>query len=165
MTENEKNMVLRAGASFCVSTPKGEALGAILEALSARYLGERALRAGDEVLLLGNTAASVRGILCQRGLREVSAEKGLVSALSPATRALIVATDGTKTSALVSARHFCNDYDLWLIVIADGRPDCFCEFDGVRYHATAVGDFGIEAAGESEYIFTKDAQLYHLLVP
>ncbi len=165
MTENEKGAAARVGIPFCISTPQSAALGAILEALSARYLGERALRAGDEVLLLGNISASVRELLCKKGIQAVSAEEGLVSALSPAARALIVATDGTKTSALVSARHFCNDYDLWLIVITDRRSDCFCEFDGVPYHATAVGDFGIEAAGESEYIFTKDVQLYHLLVP
>ena len=162
MTENEKNMALRAGASFCASTPKGEALGAILEALSARYLGERALRAGDEVLLLGNNAASEQDLLQRKGLQAVSAEKGLVHALSPATRMVMFGTAGAEASALRAARNFCNDFELWLIVDAREAQFC-CEFDGEIYPAAAVGDFGIVSDEEGEYIVTRDVQLYRLL--
>lgn len=162
MTEKERDVAVCAGASFCVSTAKNAALCVALEALAAHYLGERALRDGDEVLLLGNTSLSMQETLCRRGLKAVSAEKRLVCALSPATRAVVLTTGGIGAATLRAARNFCNDYDLWLIVDARKGQLC-CEFEGESYPAAAVGDFGIVCDGEDEYVVTRDVQLYQLL--
>ena len=166
--ENEKAALMQAlGVPFVGLVGTGEGRMLLLRALCARDLGERAMGAGDEVLLIGGMNAAETAALRAFDMVGVNLPAdadaaALERALSPATRAAWVCADATADS-VCTARNFCNALDLWMLATVTPREARRCEFEGKAYHAGAVADV---ATGESEdisFVCTKDDLPYRLM--
>lgn len=163
----EQKIAAAIGVAHCVAVPAGEGDLLALCVLGDAALGERALMAGDELLLSARDARELAGTLQKAGvLPSVYAQNtpdALERALSPASRAVVLTHVGGVAQKMETVRNFCNALDLWMLERMECAWGLSCEFDGVRYGAGVVGDLGIgtlcDATGKPicDYLCTKDA--------
>lgn len=114
-------------------------------ALTSPLLEERALKPGDEVITVAAGFPTTVNPIFQNGLVPVFVDIALPSygidvsqleaALSPRTRAIIVAHALGNPYDLEAVAAFAKRHDLWLI------EDC-CDAVGARFDGRAVGTFG-----------------------
>lgn len=155
------------GVPFVGIVGAGEAEAVMLCALCARELGERAMAAGDEVILVGELCAVQTQVLHAREIKDVfvpaDADVGaLEQALSPATKAVWVCADAA-SDTVCTVRNFCNALDLWMLASVAVQDARCCSFEGKSHHVGVVADV---AAGEIEdvaFVCTKDTLPYQLM--
>lgn len=116
-----------------------------ISALTSPKLGRRRLKAGDEVLTVAAGFPTTVNPIIQNQLVPVFVDaslptynvdvQALEAALSPKTRAVILAHTLGNPFDLDRVARFCKAHDLWLV------EDC-CDAVGSRYGGRMVGTFG-----------------------
>lgn len=148
-----------------------------LACLTSPKLGERRLQPGDEVITLAAGFPTTVNPILQQGLIPVFVDvtipsynldvTQLESAISPRTKAIMVAHMLGNPFALDRVTAFAKAHELWLV------EDC-CDALGSTYHGQPVGTFGDLAAfsfypahhitmGEGGAVTTGNAQLKRLV--
>lgn len=165
--ESRKTALTRElGVPFVGVVSKGEGQAVMLRAMMARELGERAIGAGDEVVLVGAVNAAEAAALHALGVMGVCAPAGadaaaLERALSPATKAVWVCADAT-ADTVCTVRNFCNAFDLWMLATVISEDARRCVFEGT-YHVGAVADVATGTIEDATFVCTKDALPYRLM--
>jgi CDP-6-deoxy-D-xylo-4-hexulose-3-dehydrase len=116
-----------------------------LSCLTSPKLGKRRVRAGDEVITVASSFPTTVNPIVQNGLVPVFVDVDiptynidvgmLEAALSPRTRAIMVAHTLGNPFDLDAVTAFAREHDLWLI------EDC-CDALGSTYRGKMVGTFG-----------------------
>ncbi|MFZ5882014.1 MAG: lipopolysaccharide biosynthesis protein RfbH [Chloroflexota bacterium] len=116
-----------------------------LTCLTSPTLKERQLKPGDEVITVATGFPTTVNPMFQNGLVPVFVDvdiptynidtSQLEAALSPRTRAIMLAHTLGNPFDLDAVTRFCKQHDLWLI------EDC-CDAVGAAYNGRAVGQFG-----------------------
>ena len=142
-------------------------------ALTAKELGEDAIKAGDEVITVAASFPTTVNPILQYGAIPVFIDvtipeyeidiNYLEQALSPKTKAVVVAHTMGNVFNLEAVTAFCKKHDLWLM------EDC-CDALGSTYNGKHVGTFGDIATlsfypahhitmGEGGAVFTSNSKL------
>ena len=95
----------------------------------------------------------------------------LEKALSPKTKAVMVAHTLGNPFDLKAVRNFCNKYDLWLVEDNCDALGSQYDFDGTTYFTGTVGDIGTSSfypphhmtMGEGGAVYTRDALLNKII--
>jgi len=150
-------------------------------ALTSPLLGERALRRGDEVITVAAGFPTTVTPILQYGAVPVFVDitipqynidvTQLEKALSPKTRAVMVAHTLGNPFDLKAVRNFCNKYDLWLVEDNCDALGSEYDFDGTVYRTGTVGDIGTSSfypphhmtMGEGGAVYTNNALLHKIL--
>ena len=170
MTNNvqqlENKIAAAIGVTHCIAVPVGEGDLLALRVWGDPALGERALMAGEEILVSGRDAERLANVCRETGIVPAvyaeNAGEALECALSPASKAVVLTHADGVAQRLETVRNFCNAYDLWMLERMENAWGLVCEFDGTRYGAGVVGDIGVgtlcDASGEPicDYVCTKD---------
>ncbi|MDR3763137.1 MAG: lipopolysaccharide biosynthesis protein RfbH [Acidobacteriota bacterium] len=116
-----------------------------LSALTSHTLGERALRSGDEVITVAAGFPTTLNPILQNNLVPVFVDvqldtydvdcSQLEAAVSPRTRAVMIAHTLGNPFDLDAVTAFCKKHNLWLV------EDC-CDAVGSTYKGQQVGSFG-----------------------
>jgi CDP-6-deoxy-D-xylo-4-hexulose-3-dehydrase len=142
----EKEFAEFMGHRFCLLVNSGSSANLVaFSALTSPMLGERALKAGDEVITVAAGFPTTVNPIVQYGCVPVfvDIELGtyqidvtqLASALSPKTKAVMVAHTLGNTFDLKAVKSFCEKNNLWLI------EDC-CDAVGALFDGKKVGTYG-----------------------
>lgn len=166
MTELENKIAAAIGVAHCITVPVGEGDLLALRVWGDPALGERALMAGEEILVSAHDAKKMAHVWQKTGVVPAvyteNTGEALECALSPASKAVVLTHADGVAQKLETVRNFCNAYDLWMLERMENAWGLVCEFDGTRYGAGVVGDLGVgtlcDASGEPicDYLCTKD---------
>lgn len=146
-------------------------------ALTSHQLGERAIQRGDEVITVAAGFPTTIAPLVQFGAIPVFIDiktatvnvdcKLLESALSPKTKAVMLAHTLGNPFDCAAVRAFCDAHGLWLI-------EDNCDALGSRFNGKLTGTFGDIATssfypahhittGEGGAVYTNDAKLHRII--
>jgi CDP-6-deoxy-D-xylo-4-hexulose-3-dehydrase len=142
----ERSLARRTGQRHALLVNSGSSANLlVLTALTSPKLGDRRLKAGDEVITVAAGFPTTVNPIIQNGLVPVFVDVTLPSynidatqleaALSPRTRALMVAHTLGNPFDLDAVTAFCAKHDLYLI------EDC-CDALGSTWRGAPVGTFG-----------------------
>ncbi len=142
----ERAFATRMGLRHCVLVNSGSSANLVaFSALTSPTLGERRIRPGDEVITTATGFPTTVNPAIQYGAVPVFLDVDvptynidvtrLEEALSPKTKAVMVAHTLGNPFDLGVVRAYCRDHGLWLI------EDC-CDAVGARYDGRPVGTFG-----------------------
>ncbi|MGA2267000.1 MAG: lipopolysaccharide biosynthesis protein RfbH [Bryobacteraceae bacterium] len=142
----EREFARWAGVRECVLVNSGSSANLVaVSALTSPKLGDRRLVPGDEVITLAAGFPTTVNPIFQNGLVPVFVDVAvptynvdaaqLEAALSPRTRALILAHTLGNPFDLAAVTEFARRHGLWLI------EDC-CDAAGASYQGRKVGTFG-----------------------
>ncbi|HZU40284.1 MAG TPA: lipopolysaccharide biosynthesis protein RfbH [Solirubrobacteraceae bacterium] len=142
----ERALARRAGVRHALMVNSGSSANLLAMAtLCSPALGERALRPGDEVITVAAGFPTTVNPIVQHGLVPVFVDislptynvdvRRLEDALSPRTRAVVLAHTLGNPFELAAVREVCARHGLWLV------EDC-CDALGARYDGQRVGTFG-----------------------
>ena len=116
-----------------------------LSALTSKKLGDRALRPGDEVVTVAMGFPTTVNPIIQNGLKPVVVDvdletldansERLEEAISPKTRAIMMAHTLGNPFDLETVQRLCKEHDLWLI-------EDSCDALGSTYKGQRTGSFG-----------------------
>lgn len=145
-TEFEKKLAHFINIKSVLTVNSGSSANLIaFLALTAEELGERAVKPGDEVITVAASFPTTINPLIQYGAVPVFLDvtiptyqidvTQLEAALSPKSKAVIVAHTLGNTFDLESVSTFCKKHNLWLI------EDC-CDALGAKYKGKHVGTYG-----------------------
>ena len=133
-------------------------------ALTSPLLGERALQRGDEVITVAAGFPTTVSPIVQFGAVPVFVDitlpqynidvSALEAALSPKTRAVMLAHTLGNPFDLKTVRNFCNKYDLWMIEDNCDALGSEYDFDGTVYRTGAVGDISTASFYPAHHITT-----------
>ncbi|MFM7592817.1 MAG: lipopolysaccharide biosynthesis protein RfbH [Isosphaeraceae bacterium] len=144
--EFEKRLANFFGIRHCLLVNSGSSANLLaLSALTSPKLGEDRLRPGDEVITVAAGFPTTVNPIIQNAMVPVFVDiqlptynidvSQLEAALSPRTRAIMVAHTLGNPFDLKTVCEFAEAHDLWLI------EDC-CDALGATYHGRHVGTFG-----------------------
>jgi len=142
----EREFAAWSGVRNCLLVNSGSSANLLaISALTSPKLGERRLAAGDEVITVAAGFPTTVNPILQNGLVPVFVDVTLPTynvdtaqldaALSPRTRALILAHTLGNPFDLAAVTEFARKHGLWLI------EDC-CDAVGSTYQGRKVGTFG-----------------------
>lgn len=142
----EQEFAAFLGASNAILVNSGSSANLLaLSALTSPKLGDRALKAGDEVITLAAGFPTTVNPIFQNGLVPVFLDvnvptynvdvAGLESACSHRTKAIVFAHTLGNPFDLATVSAFAREHNLWLI------EDC-CDALGSTFHGQMVGAFG-----------------------
>ncbi len=149
--------------------------------LTSPLLGERAIGRGDEVITVAAGFPTTVAPIVQYGAVPVFVDvtlpqynidvRQLEAALSPKTKAVMVAHTLGNPFDLKTVRNFCNEYELWLIEDNCDALGAEYEFDGTVYKTGTVGDIGTSSfypphhmtMGEGGAVYTRDRYLHKIM--
>ncbi len=142
----EKEFALIFGLRHAILVNSGSSANLVaLSALTSPQLGERALSPGDEVITVAAGFPTTVNPIVQNNLTPVFIDVSiptynadvtqLKAALSPRTRAVMLAHTLGNPFDLETVSAFCKQHNLWLI------EDC-CDAVGATYNGKPVGTFG-----------------------
>jgi CDP-6-deoxy-D-xylo-4-hexulose-3-dehydrase len=145
-TEFEKRLAQFIGVPFLLTTTSGSSANLLaLTALTSPKLGDRRLTPGDEVITVATGFPTTVNPTIQNGLVPVFVDAHIPTynidpdlieaAISPRSRAIMVAHTLGNPFDLHKVREIADKYDLWLI------EDC-CDALGATYDNRNVGTFG-----------------------
>ena len=145
-TEFEKKLAKYINVKSVLTVNSGSSANLIaFSALTAHELGERAIKPGDEVITVAASFPTTINPILQYGAVPVFLDVSIPSyemdvtylekAMSPKTKAIMIAHTLGNTFDLGAVKAFCEKYKLWLI------EDC-CDALGARYNGKHVGTFG-----------------------
>lgn len=142
----EPRLAAATGSRYALSVNSGSSANLLaVSALTSPVLGEAALKPGDEVITCATGFPTTVNPILQNGLVPVFVDVSLPSynldvskleaALSPRTRAVVLAHTLGNPFDLETIAAFCKTHGLFLI------EDC-CDALGARYQGRPVGTFG-----------------------
>jgi len=142
----ERDFAQWIGARHCLLVNSGSSANLVaLAALTSPRLGDRRLRPGDEVITVAAGFPTTLNPIFQNGLVPVFVDvtlrnynvdtSQLKAALSPRTRAMILAHTLGNPFDVDAVSRFARDHDLWLV------EDC-CDAVGSTWCGRKVGTFG-----------------------
>lgn len=170
------------GVPYCSFVNSGSSADLLaFMALTAPELGERAIRRGSEVITVACGFPTTVAPIVQYGAVPVFVDvkipgynidaDQLEAALSPRTRAVMVAHTLGDPFDLERVKAFCDRHDLWLV--EDNCDALGAEFqvDGAWKKTGTVGDIGTSSfypahhitTGEGGAVYTSDPQLHTIL--
>lgn len=177
-TEFEKKLAKYINVKSVLTVNSGSSANLVaFSALTAHELGERAIKPGDEVITVAASFPTTINPMLQYGAIPVFLDIDIPSyemdtsllekAISPKTKAVMMAHTLGNTFDLATIRAFCDKYNLWLI------EDC-CDALGARYNGKHVGTFGDIGTlsfypahhitmGEGGAVFTSNAKLKKIM--
>lgn len=180
--EFESAFAAYLGVRYCSLVNSGSSANLLaFMALTSPLLGERAVRRGDEVITVAAGFPTTVTPILQFGAVPVFVDvtipqynidvTQLEKALSPRTRAVMVAHTLGNPFDLCAVREFCNRYDLWMIEDNCDALGSEYEIDGKRYFTGTIGDIGTSSfypphhmtMGEGGAVYTKDALLHKII--
>ena len=172
--EFEKKLAKYINVKSVITVNSGSSANLVaFSALTAKELGEEAIKPGDEVITVAASFPTTINPIIQCGAVPVFLDVDiptyqidithLEKALSPKTKAVLVAHTLGNTFNLDAISAFCKKHDLWLM------EDC-CDALGAKYKGMHVGTFGDIATlsfypahhitmGEGGAVFTSNAKL------
>ena len=180
--EFEREFAQYLGVPYCSLVNSGSSANLIaFMTLTSPLLGERAVRRGDEVITVAAGFPTTVTPIIQYGAVPVFVDvtipqynidvSMLEKALSPKTKAVMVAHTLGNPFDLLAVRNFCNKYDLWMI--EDNCDALGSEYviDGKTYLTGTVGDIGTSSfypphhmtMGEGGAVYTRDAMLNKII--
>ncbi len=180
--EFEAKFAKYLGVKYCSVVNSGSSANLLaFMALTSPLLGERAVRRGDEVITVAAGFPTTVNPMIQFGAIPVSVDvtipqynidvTQLEKALSPKTKAVMVAHTLGNPFDLKAVKNFCNKYDLWLIEDNCDALGSEYTFDGTTYLTGTIGDIGTSSfypphhmtMGEGGAVYTKDALLHKII--
>ena len=180
--EFEREFAKYMGVPYCSVVNSGSSANLVaFMTLTSPLLGERAIRRGDEVITVAAGFPTTVTPMIQYGAVPVFVDVTipqynidvtmLEKALSPKTKAVMVAHTLGNPFDLLAVRNFCNKYDLWLI--EDNCDALGSEYviDGKTYMTGTVGDIGTSSfypphhmtMGEGGAVYTRNALLHKII--
>lgn len=144
--EFERRLAEYVGVSRAMTVNSGSSANLVaFTALTSPLLGDRAIRPGDEVITVAAGFPTTVNPILQNGAVPVfvdvtiptyNIDVGLLeAALSPRTRAVMIAHTLGNPFDLDAVVAFCRQHGLWLV------EDC-CDALGATWHGRRVGTFG-----------------------
>jgi CDP-4-dehydro-6-deoxyglucose reductase, E1 len=177
-TEFEKKLAKFINVKSVLTVNSGSSANLVaFSALTAHELGDRAIKAGDEVITVAASFPTTINPMLQYGVIPVFLDVDiptyqmdvthLEEALSSKTKAVMVAHTLGNTFNLEVVRAFCDKHKLWLI------EDC-CDALGATYNGKHVGTFGDIGTlsfypahhitmGEGGAVFTSNSKLKKIM--
>ncbi len=180
--EFEREFAKYLGVPYCSVVNSGSSANLLaFMTLTSPLLGERAVRRGDEVITVAAGFPTTVTPIIQYGAVPVFVDVTipqynidvtmLEKALSPKTKAVMVAHTLGNPFDLKAVRNFCNKYDLWLIEDNCDALGSQYDFDGTTYFTGTVGDIGTSSfypphhmtMGEGGAVYTRNALLHKII--
>ncbi|MBQ9097928.1 MAG: lipopolysaccharide biosynthesis protein RfbH [Clostridia bacterium] len=180
--EFEREFAKYLGVPYCSVVNSGSSANLLaFMTLTSPLLGERAVRRGDEVITVAAGFPTTVTPIIQYGAVPVFVDVTipqynidvtmLEKALSPKTKAVMVAHTLGNPFDLKAVRNFCNKYDLWLIEDNCDALGSEYDFDGTTYLTGTVGDIGTSSfypphhmtMGEGGAVYTRNATLHKII--
>ena len=178
----EKEFAKYLGVKYCSLVNSGSSANLLaFMTLTSPLLGERAVRPGDEVITVAAGFPTTVTPIIQYGAIPVFVDMTipqynidvaqLEAALSPKTKAVMIAHTLGNPFDLKAVRNFCNKYDLWLIEDNCDALGSEYTFDGTTYLTGTIGDIGTSSfypphhmtMGEGGAVYTKDPLLHKII--
>ena len=178
----EREFAKYLGVKYCSLVNSGSSANLLaFMALTSPLLGERSIRPGDEVITVAAGFPTTVTPIIQYGAVPVFVDMTipqynidvtqLEAALSPKTKAVMIAHTLGNPFDLKAVRNFCNKYDLWLVEDNCDALGSEYNFDGTTYLTGTVGDIGTSSfypphhmtMGEGGAVYTKDALLNRII--
>lgn len=178
----EREFAKYLGVPYCSLVNSGSSANLLaFMALTSPLLGERAVRRGDEIITVAAGFPTTVTPIIQFGAVPVFVDvtipqynidvTQLEAALSPKTKAVMIAHTLGNPFDLKAVRNFCNKYDLWLIEDNCDALGSEYEFDGTTYLTGTVGDIGTSSfypphhmtMGEGGAVYTRNATLHKIV--
>jgi CDP-6-deoxy-D-xylo-4-hexulose-3-dehydrase len=170
----ERELARYIGVKFALTVNSGSSANLVaISGLCAPELGDRAIRHGDEVITVAASFPTTINPLLTYGAIPVFVDVDadthnidvsfLEQALSPKTKAVVIAHSLGNPFDLGAVKAFCDKHNLWLM------EDC-CDALGATYEGKHVGTFGHVGTlsfypahhitmGEGGAVFTNDVKL------
>ena len=178
----EREFAKYLGVPYCSLVNSGSSANLLaFMTLTSPLLGERAVRRGDEIITVAAGFPTTVTPIIQYGAVPVFVDvtipqynidvTKLEQALSPKTKAVMIAHTLGNPFDLKAVRNFCNKYDLWLIEDNCDALGSEYEFDGKTYLTGTVGDIGTSSfypphhmtMGEGGAVYTRNATLHKII--
>ena len=178
----EKGLAAFIGTRHALAVNSGSAANLLaFMALTSPLLGERAVRPGDEVITVAAGFPTTVAPIIQYGAVPVFVDvtipqynidvTRLEEALSPKTRAVMLAHTLGNPFDLRAVKAFCEKHGLWLVEDNCDALGSRYEIDGKQCYTGTVGDIGTSSfypphhmtMGEGGAVYTKDALLFRIL--
>ncbi|MBQ8357032.1 MAG: lipopolysaccharide biosynthesis protein RfbH [Clostridia bacterium] len=180
--EFEREFAKYLGVPYCSLVNSGSSANLVaFMTLTSPLLGERAVRRGDEIITVAAGFPTTVTPMIQFGAVPVFVDvtipqynidvTKLEEALSPKTKAVMIAHTLGNPFDLKAVRNFCNKYDLWLIEDNCDALGSEYDFDGTTYLTGTVGDIGTSSfypphhmtMGEGGAVYTRNATLHKII--
>ena len=178
----EREFAKYMGVPYCSLVNSGSSANLVaFMTLTSPLLGERAIRRGDEVITVAAGFPTTVTPIIQYGAVPVFVDVTipqynidvtmLEKALSPKTKAVMVAHTLGNPFDLSAVRNFCNKYDLWLVEDNCDALGSEYTIDGTTYLTGTVGDIGTSSfypphhmtMGEGGAVYTRNATLHKII--
>lgn len=170
------------GVKYCALVNSGSSANlCAFMALTSKELGDRAVNRGDEVITVAAGFPTTVAPLIQYGAVPVFVDitipqydidvTKLEKALSPKTKAVMIAHTLGNPFNLKAVKEFCDKHNLWLVEDNCDALGSKYELDGVEYYTGTVGDIGTSSfypphhmtMGEGGAVYTNNPLLYKLI--
>ena len=178
----EREFAKYLGVPYCSLVNSGSSANLLaFMTLTSPLLGERAIGRGDEVITVAAGFPTTVTPIIQYGAVPVFVDvtipqynidvAKLEEALSPKTKAVMIAHTLGNPFDLKTVRNFCNKYDLWLIEDNCDALGSEYVFDGITYLTGTVGDIGTSSfypphhmtMGEGGAVYTRNDTLHKII--
>jgi CDP-4-dehydro-6-deoxyglucose reductase, E1 len=141
----EKDFAEFMGQKYCLLVNSGSSANLVaFSALTSPSLGEKQILPGDEIITVAASFPTTVNPIVQYGCIPVFLDVGiedfgvpiekLAEALSPKTKAVMIAHTLGNPFDAAKVREFCDQHNLWFI------EDC-CDAAGAKLHGKKVGQF------------------------
>lgn len=165
--------------SFCNSGSSANLLA--FAALTSSQLGERAIRAGDEVITVAAAFPTTVSPILQYGAVPVFVDmtipqynidvSQLERALSKKTKAIMIAHTLGNPFDLIAVKAFCDQHQLWLVEDNCDALGSKVLFDGKMRYTGTIGDIGTSSfypphhmtTGEGGAVYTNNTKLHRII--
>lgn len=170
------------GVKYCSLTNSGSSANLLaFMALTSPKLGDRQIKRGDEVITVACGFPTTVTPCIQYGAVPVFVDitvpeynidvKQLEEALSPKTKAIMIAHSLGNPFDLKTVREFCDKYNLWLIEDNCDALGSTYNIDGVEKKTGTIGHIGTSSfypphhitMGEGGAVYTNDPLLHKLI--
>lgn len=181
-TKFEKEFAKWLGVRYCSLTNSGSSANLLaFSALTATELGDRRIKRGDEVITVACGFPTTVTPCIQYGAVPVFVDvtvpeynidvTKLEEALSPKTKAVMIAHSLGNPFDLKTVKEFCDKHNLWLVEDNCDALGSTYEIDGKIYKTGTVGDIGTSSfypphhmtMGEGGAVYTNNPLLHKLV--
>jgi CDP-6-deoxy-D-xylo-4-hexulose-3-dehydrase len=178
----EKQFAEYLGVPFCSLVNSGSSANLIgFMALTSPLLGERAIKRGDEVITVAAGFPTTVTPILQFGAVPVFVDLTipqynidvslLEKALSPKTKAVMLAHTLGNPFDLQTVKAFCSAYKLWLVEDNCDALGSTYTIDGIKKFTGTIGDIGTSSfypphhmtMGEGGAVYTSNALLHKII--